>query len=45
MMNVHLDKQKIFYRYGVQIKASLLNAEYHILRNKIVEQNDLNGHL
>jgi hypothetical protein len=35
--NIYLDKWKIFYRYGVQIKALLLNAKYRILRNKIVE--------
>ena len=40
-MNEYLDKRKTPYRYSVQMKASLLNAGHRILRNKMVEQNDL----
>ena len=41
-MIILLNKWEIFYRYGAQKKALYLNAERYILKNKIVEQNDLN---
>jgi len=41
MMNKHLDKWKIPYKYGVQIRALPLNAEHCILRNKMAKLKDL----
>ncbi len=40
-MNALLDKRKTPCTRGTQIKALPLNVEYYILRNKMVEQNDL----
>ena len=37
MTSVYLDKRKIFYRRGVQIKALLLNIKHRILKNKTVK--------
>jgi len=41
IINKHLDKWKILYKHSVQIKALPLNTKHYILKNKIVEQNDL----
>ena len=38
---MHLDKRETPYKRGVQIKALPLNAKHYILRNKIVELNNL----
>ena len=40
-MNELLDRREIPYRYSAQTKALPLNVERPILKNKIVEQNDL----
>ena len=41
IINKYLDKQKIPYKYGVQIRVLPLNAKHCILRNKMAELNDL----
>jgi len=41
IINKHLDKQKIPYKYSIQTRALPLNAKHYILRNKMAELNDL----
>ena len=41
IINELLDRQETPYRHSAQIKVLLLNVKHYILRNKIVELNDL----